>query len=557
LFSTTRVLGAIYRVATGEFQRCDIFSDGVARADPFTTRSHQFPRRTNPGLPRQLFRVPNEKDCSMSRSAASLSQERIYQVLVEAISDYAIFMLDINGFVSSWNAGAQRFKGYDASEILGEHFSRFYTEDDRQAKVPELALETARCRGRFEREGWRIRKDGSRFWAHVVIDAIKDDEGKLVGFAKITRDLTERKLAREQLGRTEKQFQILVQGVTDYAIFMLDPEGRVTTWNPGAQRIKGYSADEIVGRHFSRFYTEEDRRASVPELALETARCEGRSECEGWRVRKNGSRFWGHVVIDAIQDDEGKIVGFAKITRDDTERRATRVALEAFAHTVSHELRAPLRGMEGFARILLDDFAEALGQNGRGYAERIVAAAERMKCLIADLLMFSRLQRAEISLRPLDPTGIVRRQVEQALALDGGHRATITIAEPLPAVLAEPLVFAQILANLLSNAVKFHGSEKPVKVRVCGERGGDRVRIWVEDDGIGISPEHQAKIFNVFERLHGQETYSGTGIGLAIVKTGIERMGGTAGVVSEFGRGSRFWIELAAAEIAAPNGGSA
>ena len=237
-------------------------------------------------------------------------------------------MLDADGRVTSWNPGAQRFKGYVASEIIGEHFSRFYSQEDRAAGVPAEALRTARDEDRFEKEGWRIRKDGSRFWAHVVIDPIRTSAGDLIGFAKITRDLTERKIAETALRASEEQFRLLVQGVTDYAIYLLDPQGQVSNWNAGAQRIKGYSPAEVVGSHFSRFSTEEDRDAGLPGRALATAAAEGRYEQEGLRVRKDGSRFWAHVIIDPIRDDAGEIIGFAKITRDITERLASQRALD-------------------------------------------------------------------------------------------------------------------------------------------------------------------------------------------------------------------------------------
>ena len=251
-----------------------------------------------------------------------------YRLLVDAITDYAIYMLDRDGRVSSWNAGAQRFKGYAPDEIIGEHFSRFYTDEDRKAGVPQRALETAAEQGRCEMEGWRVRKDGSRFWAHIVIDPIRTPKGELVGFAKITRDLTERNAAQEALRRSEEQFRLLVQGVTDYAIYMLDPTGRVTSWNAGAQRFKGYAADEIIGEHFSRFYTDEDRASGLPETALKTAAEQGRVEMEGWRVRKDGARFWANVVIDPIRAPSGELLGFAKVTRDITERLQANRALD-------------------------------------------------------------------------------------------------------------------------------------------------------------------------------------------------------------------------------------
>ena len=245
-----------------------------------------------------------------------------FELLVQSVTDYAIYMLDPQGRITSWNAGARRFKGYEADEIIGEHFSRFYTPEEREQQIPRIALETAEREGRFEAEGWRVRKDGSRFWAHVVIDPIRDPAGLLVGFAKVTRDLTERKAAEEELRASEQRFRMLVQSVTDYAIYMLDAEGRVSSWNAGAERFKGYRAEEIMGEHFSRFYTEEERKAGIPRIALETAKREGRFEAEGWRVRKDGSRFWASVIIDPIRNDDGELIGFAKVTRDLSEKRA-------------------------------------------------------------------------------------------------------------------------------------------------------------------------------------------------------------------------------------------
>jgi PAS domain S-box-containing protein len=238
----------------------------------------------------------------ISEKFQAFTEPERYRLLIEAITDYAIYMLDPAGRITSWNPGARRFKGYSADEIIGQHFSRFYTPEDREAELPARALEQARTKGQFEAEGWRVRKDGSRFWAYVVIDPIRDHQGDLIGFAKVTRDLTERKAAEEALRRSDQQFRLLVQGVTDYAIYLLDPQGRVTNWNIGAQRIKGYLPDEIIGSHFSRFYTEEDLKAGEPGKALSAAEKEGRFEKEGWRVRKHGSRFWAHVVIDAIRN---------------------------------------------------------------------------------------------------------------------------------------------------------------------------------------------------------------------------------------------------------------
>ncbi|HEX7944951.1 MAG TPA: PAS domain S-box protein, partial [Phenylobacterium sp.] len=322
-----------------------------------------------------------------------------YRLLVDAITDYAIYMLDVDGHVTSWNAGAQRFKGYQADEIIGQHFSRFYTAEDRAAGVPARALRTAAEEGRYETEGWRLRKDGGRFWAHVLIDPIRSPTGEMLGYAKVTRDLTERRAAEQSLRRSEEQFRLLVQGVTDYAIYMLDVDGHVTNWNAGAQRIKGYKPAEIVGHHFSRFYTEADRAAGEPARALATALAEGRFEKEGWRVRKDGTQFWAHVIIDAIRDDAGQVIGLAKITRDITERRETQASLEqarlalmqsqkleaigqltgGVAHDFNNLLMAVLGSLELLKKRLPDDpRALALLENAVMGAERGAALTQRM-----------------------------------------------------------------------------------------------------------------------------------------------------------------------------------
>jgi PAS domain S-box-containing protein len=255
------------------------------------------------------------------------SEER-FRLLVEGVGDYAIFMMDPEGRVSSWNRGAEKIKGYKAAEIIGKHFSVFYREEDLRRGRPAWELEVASRVGRFEDDGWRLRKDGSRFWANVVITALRDAEGRLYGFGKVTRDITDRRNAEEALRLSEERFRLLVQGVRDYAIFMLDRTGHVASWNEGARRIKGYNAGEIIGKYFSVFYPEEDAKAGKPELNLQHAIEAGRVEDEGWRMRKDGSRFWASVVVTALKDDSGAMYGFSKVTRDMTEKRKAQEALE-------------------------------------------------------------------------------------------------------------------------------------------------------------------------------------------------------------------------------------
>jgi PAS domain S-box-containing protein len=271
-----------------------------------------------------------------------------FRLLVQSVKDYAIFLLDRDGRIASWNEGAQKIKGYSAEEIIGRHFSIFYPSEKVASGFPEFELEVAGATGRFEDEGWRIRKDGSLFWANVVITALRDESGELVGFAKVTRDLTERREAENRLRESEERFRLLVQSVKDYAIFMLDEEGRVASWNEGAERIKGYAADEIIGKHFSVFYLPEAVATAFPMYELEVARQTGRFEHEGWRLRKDGSRFWANVVITAVRDEQGKLIGFGKVTRDLTARRAAeeqarRLAAEEAARAETQKLNVQLQ----------------------------------------------------------------------------------------------------------------------------------------------------------------------------------------------------------------------
>ena len=355
----------------------------------------------------------------------SLTEDARYRLLVDAVTDYAIFMLDKNGIIASWNPGARRVKGYDEAEIIGQHFSRFYTEEDRANDLPARALAAAANEGKFEGEGWRVRKDGTRFWANVIIDPIRDPAGTLIGYAKVTRDLTERRAGEAALRKSQEQFRRLVQGVTDYSLYMLDTNGIVSSWNAGAQRIKGYTPEEIIGQHFSRFYTEEDRLNGEPARALATARREGRFEKEGWRVRKNGERFWANVIIDTIREGEGEgeIVGFAKITRDITEQREARLALDrtrealfqsqkmeavgqltgGIAHDFNNLLAAIIGSLEIAERRVSDASVKRLLNNAMRGAQRGASLTQRM-------LVFAR--RHELDVQPVDIPTLVRGMSE-------------------------------------------------------------------------------------------------------------------------------------------------
>jgi len=493
------------------------------------------------------------------RNIASLTDEGRYRLLVEAVTDYAIYMLDASGIVTTWNPGAQRFKGYAANEIIGQHFSRFYTEDDRKTGLPSRALETAEREGKFEAEGWRVRKDGSRFWAYVVIDPIRDRSGQIIGFAKITRDLTERKAAEQVLHRSEEQFRLLVQGVSDYAIYLLDLEGNITSWNLGAQRIKGYFANEIIGQHFSRFYTDDDRAAGLPELALETVRKQGRFEKEAWRVRKDGSRFWAHVIIDPIRDDEGSAIGYAKITRDITERRkaeeelqkAREFSLQAqkleaigqltggIAHDFNNLLMAVLGSLELLRKRLSDDPKSiALLENAAQGAQRGTTLTKRM-------LAFAR--NYEMKKEAIDiPTLVhgMKELVERSM----GPSFNMEIRFPLSLnpVEADANQLELALLNLSLNArdAMADGGDIILAAREenisaghrSGLKAGRYIRLSVTDTGEGMDQETLLKATEPFFTTKG--VGKGTGLGLSMVHGFAEQSGGRLILHSQKGAGT-------------------
>jgi PAS domain S-box-containing protein len=495
----------------------------------------------------------------------SVMDEKFYRTLISGISDYAIYMIDPGGHVSSWNAGAKRFKGYVAEEILGEHFSRFYTSEDRAANLPETALQRAREEGKYEAEGWRIRKDGSRFWAHVVIDPIYNDAGTLVGYAKVTRDVTERKHAEDALRDSEQRFRLLVQGVTDYALYMLSPEGIVTNWNSGAERIKGYTHQDIVGHHFSRFYSEEDRASGLPQRALQTAADTGRFEAEGWRVRKDGSRFWAHVVIDAIHTETGELVGFAKITRDMTEKKKADEALAAADAALFQAQKMESVGQltggiaHDFNNLLsvLSSGLELLAMQGNDGAARTVdsmrRAVDRGARLTQQLLAFARRQPLQAETRSINRVvagfeSVLRRAVNQNIDF------SIALAPNTASAVIDSARFESALLNLVVNArdaMPDGGQLRIATANVTLDAGrpgtlapGDYVRVTVSDSGTGMPPDVVARAFEPF--FTTKEVGKGTGLGLSQVYGFIKQSGGEVVIESRPGEGTSIRIYLPA-----------
>lgn len=521
-----------------------------------------------------MIDVPNRDE-----HASLLQEAEQFQRIVADVQDYAIFLLDPGGVVLTWNSGAEAIKGYRFDEIVGQRFSRFYPQEAIARGWPQYELEVAAREGRFEDEGWRLRKDGSLFWANVVITALRCPNGGVRGYVKITRDQTERKRQEERLRQSEERFRLIVESVRDYAIFMLDPEGRVATWNSGAEHIKQYAADEIIGQHFSRFYPAEAIARGWPEHELKVARREGVFEDEGWRVRKDGSLFWANVVITALHDAEGKIRGFAKVTRDLTERkqaeerlRETNAELERrvqarttqlndsnaalreshrkkdeFLATLAHELRNPLAPLRAGIDLLKysQDDPQAIEET-RAIMEQQLAHMVR---LIDDLLEISRLTQGKLRLRKeaTDLTALVRSLVQsfRPTIEEAGQTLVVELPEESIELIADPLRISQILSNLLSNASKY--SEPGDRIFVTLSRQDDEAIVSVRDEGIGIEPVHLPRLFEMFSQVESalERSRGGLGIGLALVRGLAELHDGSVEAHSAgLGHGSEFIVRL-------------
>ena len=483
--------------------------------------------------------------------------EQRFQLLVNSVTDYALYMLDPAGYVVTWNPGARRFKGYEASEIIGQHFSRFFTPDDRDNGLPARILRTAAEEGKFETEAWRVRKDGTRFWAHVVVDPVRDQTGKLVGFAKITRDISAKKEAESALHASEQRFRLLVQGVRDYAIYMLDRDGRVANWNAGAAAIKGYTAEEIIGQHFSLFYTPEDRANGEPERALAAALDEGQYEREAWRVKKDGTRFWASVVIDPIYDDHGNLIGFAKITRDMTERRRAQEELEETRAALfqSQKLQALGELTGGIAHdfnnlmTVIRGSADLLRRGGlseekrKRYLDAIIETSDRAATLTSHLLAFSRRQPLkpqviDVNVR-LDAIGEVLSrtldsQVEVRLDLD----PNLLPAEVDPAELETAILNAAFNAR---DAMP-EGGRLTLATRNRKDENGGLIAIELIDTGEGMASEVLDRAFEPF--FTTKAVGKGTGLGLSQIHGFAAQSGGRAEIDSKPGEGTTVRILL-------------
>jgi PAS domain S-box-containing protein len=514
-----------------------------------------------------------------------------FRLLVERTTEYAIIMLDPSGVIMTWNAGAHRLHGYRPEEIIGRHFSLFYPPEAIATRWPERELEMAERDGRFEDEGWRVRKDGSMFWANVVLTAIRDKDGVLRGFGKVSRDLTERRAAEQNLRESEERLRLLIESSLDYAIFMLTPSGHIASWNAGAQRIKGYTASDIIGQHFSVFYPAESVAVGWPDYELREAARVGRFEDEGWRVRKDGTRFWANVVISALRGSDGVLRGFAKVTRDISERKKQQERIEAltrelaerveqlaatnreleqksaenesFVYSVSHDLRAPLVNLQGFSQELTlantallqlvgrDDVPADVRRDATALIEGDLAesinfihnAVRHLSTIIDGLLRLSRVGRVEYEAKDVDMNALVQDILAAMHSQVAAAGANVT-ADPLPRVRGDRNAIGQIFANIIGNSLKSFDESRAPSIHISASSDEPPV-FSIRDNGVGIPPEYHSKIFHVFQQVHSSPT-RGEGMGLAIVRRIVERHGGQIWFESDPGVGTTFFFTLGA-----------
>ncbi len=499
--------------------------------------------------------------------AKSGNNSLLYLKMIEEIEDYAIILLDREGFIQNWNKGAEKIKQYKKEEVIGKHFSIFYLQEDRDSGLPGKLMYEAAEAGKAVDEGWRRRKDGARFWGSITITAIHDEDNNVIGFSKVTRDLTDRKSSEDNLKMSEERYHQMIAEVQDYAIILLDEHGIIRNWNAGAEFIKGYSSTEAIGKSFEIFYPPEDRESKLPSTLLQEAKEKGKANYEGWRLRKDGSRFWGTIVITALHDRGGEIIGFSKVTRDLTQKKLDDMQLlsymseleirnselEQFAYVASHDLQEPLRKIQTFAALIQENY------NNEGFARRyfhkLDLSAKRMSELVRSLLNYSRLAQDKSEVVEVDLNTILAEVKQDFELLLEEKNAAIT-SGTLPAIRGNRVQLGQLFSNLISNSLKFSKGSPLIRINSMLVRKSqvkdapaslperNYWQIDFIDNGIGFEQQYDKLIFSLFQRLHGKQDYDGTGIGLALCKKIVENHNGMIMAKGEMGVGATFSVYL-------------
>ena len=475
-----------------------------------------------------------------------------YALFIESIRDLAVFIVDPNGVVLSWNYGIQNVLGYTPEETIGKLYSSFY----RAARSEKLDIENemaiAKLEGRCEDEGWRIKKTGEEIWANSVLTPVHKD-GKLIGFTKIVQDFTQRKNLEDNLRMSEMKARLFIEGVKDYAIFFLTPEGNIATWNQGAERLKGYKKEEIIGKHFSIFNTEEALRSGFPHYELIEAIKQGRFEDEGWRVRNDGTVFWANVVITPIYNKE-TLMGFSKITRDVTNRvkneelmRKNKMLLKIntdldnFIYTASHDLKSPIANLEGLIFLLSKRIDAKLNEEEQKILEMMKMSIEKLRRTIDDLKEITKAQKGlDGKMEEISFTAIL-----EEVKADLNEMVQEVGVEFTESLEVSKIRFAKanlrtILYNLITNAIKYRSPDRPLKIGIKTYVQNNGIALSISDNGLGLSENQQSKLFMMFKRFHSNT--EGTGIGLYIIKRIVENSGGSISADSQLDKGTTFTI---------------
>jgi PAS domain S-box-containing protein len=544
-----------------------------------------------------LVRIMPESNSEIARDPSAWVSEDLLRSLIESVPDCAIFLLDTEGRVASWNQGAEKSLGYKAEEIIGHPLEQFFLAEDVQAGTPEQNLNAAVAEGRSESTGWRRRKDGSQFWARGTLTAIHGSAGMLQGCSCVIRDLSEQ-MAAEEAARTMKAqlelHRIISDSIDEYAIYRMDPAGIVNGWGPGAERVTGFKPEDVMGRHYSFFYTEEGIAAGEPERELEEAETTGRCRSEGWRRTGAGALNWTSGTLTALRDESGKLLGFMRMSHSMNKQKMlegslkdlaadleNRVAertrqlestvaelrqkneeVEAFVYIVSHDLRAPLVNVLGFvkelqmscaamkrlldARQLPDDLKAKLNavmdEEITGSLNFIASSSQKFERLINALLRLSRQGRQVYQRVQVEMNSVAAGAVDGLQAMIEGATGEVQIAQ-LPLCFGDANALGQVFSILIANAVKYRDPQRALRIEVGGIEEGGLSHYWVQDNGLGIPEAGKSRLFQVFQRLHPQQG-AGEGMGLAIAHRIIERHGGKIWAESREGQETTFHFTL-------------
>ena len=507
-----------------------------------------------------------------AKDALTASEQR-FRFMVKNVRGYAIFMLDPQGYITSWNEGAERIKGYKTAEIVGQHFSRFYTPEDRQRGEPERVLETAEREGDYALEGWRLRQDGSRFWARIVVTAVRNEKGELLGFAKVVHDLTKRKQTEEALKKSEGLLRQVLE-ILPVGVWITEPDGTISQSNPAGRQI--WTGAKYVGMdaygEYKGWWVDTGEPIQPDEWAAARAVSKGEISINEEVEIECFDGTHKYILNSAIpiRDDENQLAGAIIVNSDVTNIKETEIRLkeyaaaleqsnkelEAFAYTASHDLQEPLRKIQAFGDRLQTRYSDTLDERGQDYLRRMINASTRMRALIQDLLIYSRVTTKPVTFKTVNLNDIIAGVCSDLEIIIENTQAQVKV-DPLINIEADRVQMRQLFQNLISNAIKFRVEGRPPLIHISGQmaetpplgvRTNTAVPTWytlrVADNGIGFDNKYAERILGIFQRLHGRLEYEGTGIGLAICQKIVERHHGTMVAQGQAGQGATFIITL-------------